>query len=70
MAQIVDGYDIGCIAGRTPVTTADGYALPIEQVRASDRALCWDGARLRPISPNIGAIGRGSRAVVRVATSA
>ena len=63
------GYDIGCIAGGTPVLTADGYALPIEEVAPQHAALCWDGARLRPIVPNFGAVPRGTRPVVRLRAS-
>ena len=28
------GFDIACLAAGTPVTTADGYTLPIERVAA------------------------------------
>jgi tRNA-splicing ligase RtcB len=29
------GYDIGCVARGTPVTTQDGYALPVQAVAAN-----------------------------------
>ncbi|HEV2812488.1 MAG TPA: RtcB family protein [Solirubrobacteraceae bacterium] len=60
------GYDIGCIAAGTPVTSEDGWHAPVEAARASDPLTCWDGAGLRAIDPCLGAVGRGRQPVVRV----
>ncbi|HEX8083151.1 MAG TPA: RtcB family protein [Solirubrobacteraceae bacterium] len=60
------GYDIGCIAARTPVTSEDGWCAPIETARRADPLTCWDGEGLRPIDPCLGAVARGRRRVVRV----
>jgi tRNA-splicing ligase RtcB len=60
------GYDIGCIAEGTPVTGEDGWHIPIEAARPTDRLTCWDGAGLRPIDPCLGAVERGPQPVVRV----
>src|SRR5262245_22928869 len=38
------GYDISCLVAGTPVTTRDGYFLPIEQIVPSSSITCWDGA--------------------------
>lgn len=61
------GYDIGCIAAGTPVTSEDGWARPIEAVPAGAPATCWDGDGLRRIDPCLGAVDRGVQPVVRVA---
>ena len=63
------GYDIGCIAAGARVTTGDGYFVPIEDVRAANPALCWDGRALRRIAPLLGAVERGVKRtlVVRLA---
>ncbi|HEV2147753.1 MAG TPA: RtcB family protein [Longimicrobiaceae bacterium] len=57
------GFDIACLAAGTPVTTRDGYFLPIEQVLPEDPVMCWDGERVRPVVPHLGAIARGRRPV-------
>ena len=61
------GYDIGCVAAGTPVTTSDGYAVAIEDVRGGHRIACVDRGRTRPVSPHLGAIARGRKAVREVA---
>jgi tRNA-splicing ligase RtcB len=60
------GFDIACLAAGTLVVTRDGYHRPIEHVGAADPAICWDGARVRPIAPLLGAVARGVRETVRV----
>src|SRR5689334_13344408 len=60
------GYDIGCIAGGTPVTTADGYTLPIEDVGPLDPAVCWDSQRVRRIGVLQGGVARGTQDAVTV----
>src|SRR5215212_5076150 len=53
------GFDIACLAAGTPVGTRDGYHLPIERVLHSSPVTCWDGDRVRPVAPHMGAIPRG-----------
>lgn len=60
------GYDIACIAAGTPVTTRDGYYVPIEQVTESHPITCWDGSRVRLVDPNIGALQRGTRPTLTI----
>lgn len=60
------GYDISCLALGTRVTTEDGYYLPIEQVQETSPIVCWDGGRVRPVSPNLGAISRGIKPTLNV----
>ena len=60
------GYDIGCIAAGTPVTSENGWHVPIEAAREGDPLTCWDGEGLRAIEPCLGAVARGSQRVVRV----
>jgi tRNA-splicing ligase RtcB (3'-phosphate/5'-hydroxy nucleic acid ligase) len=60
------GYDIACLAAGTQVTTADGYWLPIEQVRSAHPLVCWDGEVIRPITQHVGAIIRPRRSTVTV----
>jgi tRNA-splicing ligase RtcB (3'-phosphate/5'-hydroxy nucleic acid ligase) len=60
------GYDIGCIAAGTRVTSEDGWHIAIEGVRAGDPLTCWDGAGLRAIDPCLGRVARGAQPVVRV----
>jgi tRNA-splicing ligase RtcB len=60
------GFDIACLAAGTPVTTCDGYSLPIERVSPADAVACWDGDRVRPATPHVGAVARGVRPTVRV----
>jgi tRNA-splicing ligase RtcB len=55
------GYDIGCIAGGTAVSTADGYTVPIERVATHHYVTCWDGHRVRRVDPVLGGIPRGRR---------
>ncbi len=57
------GYDIGCIAARTRVTTADGDAVPIERVTAADSIACLDRGRFRAVEPHHGAVARGRKPV-------
>jgi tRNA-splicing ligase RtcB len=61
------GYDIACLAAGTPVTTSDGYHVPIEQVQPRHRVACWDGTAVRDVEPNLGAHGRGFRPTLHVA---
>lgn len=63
------GYDISCLAAGTPVTTEDGYYLPIEQVPAASPVTCWDGERVRPVDPNLGAVQRGIKPVLQITLS-
>jgi tRNA-splicing ligase RtcB len=60
------GYDISCLVAGTPVTTEEGYYLPIEQVTAADRIICWDGGRVRPVAPNLGVVARGVKPVLTI----
>ena len=60
------GFDIACLAAGTPVTTADGFTLPIERVAAEHAVVCWDGERARRVSRHVGALPRGVRPTVRV----
>ena len=60
------GFDIACLAAGTPVSTRDGFHVPIELVRAETPAACWDGTRVRPIQPLLGRVERGVRPTVRV----
>ncbi|MDQ3933101.1 MAG: RtcB family protein [Actinomycetota bacterium] len=60
------GYDIGCIAAGTEISTADGYTVPIETVAARHQVTCWDGRRVRRVDPIVGAIDRGRRATLRL----
>jgi tRNA-splicing ligase RtcB (3'-phosphate/5'-hydroxy nucleic acid ligase) len=63
------GFDIACIAAGTPVTTTDGYCLPIEQVSSAHPVVCWDGERLRHVSPHLGAVPRGHRELLKIRLS-
>jgi tRNA-splicing ligase RtcB (3'-phosphate/5'-hydroxy nucleic acid ligase) len=58
------GFDIGCLTAGTPVVTRDGYHLPIERVSHDDAVTCWDGDRVRPVAPHMGAIPRGVKRTV------
>ncbi len=60
------GFDISCLAAGTPVTTRDGYHLPIERVDVGHPVSCWDGHRSRLVAPNLGAVGRGVKPVLAV----
>ncbi len=60
------GFDIACLAAGTLVTTADGYAVPIEGIGVGQRLDCWDGARVRPISGHGGHIANGGKPVLRL----
>ena len=44
------GYDIACMAAGTPVTTADGYWLPIEAVRPASRCSAGNGIAARRLA--------------------
>src|SRR5688500_1475759 len=61
------GFDIACIAAGTPVTTADGYSLPIEEVRDEHPVVCWDGVKTRRVAPHMGSVPRGTRDVLEIA---
>jgi tRNA-splicing ligase RtcB len=60
------GFDIACLAAGTPVVTADGYHVPIEQVDAYAPVVCWDGERTRRVEPLLGGVARGVRRTLRV----
>jgi tRNA-splicing ligase RtcB (3'-phosphate/5'-hydroxy nucleic acid ligase) len=60
------GYDIACVAAGTPVTMAEGYSLPVEEVAGSDQPRCWDTVELRGAASSAGAVRRGERGTVRV----
>src|SRR5919204_346010 len=60
------GYDIGCIAGGARVTTSDGTAPAIEDVRPSDAVACIDEGALRPVSPHFGSVARGRRSTLEL----
>lgn len=60
------GYDISCLAAGTPVTTGEGFWLPIEQVRAAHALTCWDGQRVRRVRVHHGAIVRPAGRVLRI----
>ncbi|HEU5090894.1 MAG TPA: RtcB family protein, partial [Roseiflexaceae bacterium] len=55
------GFDIACLAAGTPVTSQDGYWLPIEQVCTDAPITCWDGERVRSVQPNLGMVARGTK---------
>ncbi len=63
------GFDIACLAASTPVTTADGYTLPIERIAPEHPVVCWDGERVRHIAPHFGAVARGERELLRITLS-
>ena len=60
------GYDIACIAAGTPVTTQDGYTLPVEAVGAGAPVTCWDGRTVRAAQPVSGTVARGRRPTLRL----
>jgi tRNA-splicing ligase RtcB (3'-phosphate/5'-hydroxy nucleic acid ligase) len=60
------GFDIACIAAGTPVSTANGYTVAIEDVRDEHPVLCWDGAKTRCVSPHMGAVPRGTRDILEI----
>jgi tRNA-splicing ligase RtcB len=60
------GYDISCLVAGTPVSTNDGYWLPIEHVQSQHPITCWDGDRVRLITPHYGAIARSTQPVVTI----
>jgi RNA-splicing ligase RtcB len=60
------GFDIACIAEGTPVTTGDGYTVPIEDVGDGHAVVCWDGTRTRLVAPHMGSIPRGVREVLEI----
>jgi RNA-splicing ligase RtcB len=57
------GYDIGCLAAGTPVTSTDGWSKPIEDIAAGDPVACWDTHDVRTVAACDGAIARGTRAI-------
>src|SRR5262245_29331700 len=61
------GYDIACLAAGTPVTTADGNWLGIEDVFGGAPVVAWDGAEVRHAKPCEGAVARGEKPVRRLA---
>ena len=60
------GYDIGCVAGGARVTTAEGFAVAVEEVAAETPVVCVDGDLVRPVAPNLGAIARGIRPTIEI----
>jgi tRNA-splicing ligase RtcB len=60
------GYDIACIAAGTPVTTCDGFTLPVEAVPAGAPVVCWDGREVRVAEPVAGSVARGRRPTLRL----
>jgi hypothetical protein len=60
------GFDIGCIASGTRVTTCDGSSVAIEEVTADHAVACVDRGRFRPVRPNLGAVRRGPKPVLRI----
>lgn len=63
------GFDIACIAKGTPVTTADGYSLPIEQVLPHHPLALWDGERSRSALAHSGHVLTGQRQTLRLRLS-
>jgi len=59
------GYDIGCLAAGSRVTTL-AYCKAIETVVRRDPVVCIDGGTSRPVWPNLGGIARGRSPVVRL----
>jgi tRNA-splicing ligase RtcB len=57
------GYDIGCLAAGTRVTTYDTYARPVESIGAADAVACLDQGLFRSVSHHGGAVPRGSKPV-------
>jgi tRNA-splicing ligase RtcB len=60
------GFDIGCLAAGTPVTTTDGFTLAIEHLTPGLPVACWDGRAVRRVDPCFGALARGRREVMRL----
>ena len=60
------GYDIGCIAAGARVTTCDGTAPAIEDVRLSDAVACIDEGVMRPVMPHSGSVARGRRSTLHL----
>ena len=60
------GYDISCLAAGTPVSTRDGYWLPIEHVTADSPITCWDCERVRSVVAHQGTIERPARPIITV----
>src|SRR4051794_25098597 len=60
------GYDIGCLAAGTQVSTADGCSLPIENVSTADAVLCLHEGRTRRVRPHEGAVAQGVKRVVEL----
>ncbi|HEX6702819.1 MAG TPA: RtcB family protein [Gaiellaceae bacterium] len=60
------GYDIGCIGSGARVTTAEGYALTVEDVAPESPIVCLDDGSLRLVAPNLGAVARGVRATIEI----
>lgn len=61
------GYDIGCIAAGSRVTTVDGTARTIESVRPGEQVATVAEGRSRAVSPVFGALARGARPVLELA---
>lgn len=60
------GYDIGCIATGTLVTSADGCSAPIESIVSGGSVACLDEGVFRAVQPQFGAVARGSKSVRRL----
>src|SRR4051794_37621912 len=60
------GYDIGCLAAGSRVTTAAGYSLSIDSVTAAEPVVYLDNKTLRCVSPNLGAVPRGEQATIEI----
>ena len=60
------GYDIACLVAGTPVTTVDGWHMPIEHIGAGAPIEGWDARRLRVIDPCEGTLARGVRPTRRI----
>ncbi|MBW3622045.1 MAG: RtcB family protein, partial [Armatimonadetes bacterium] len=60
------GFDIACLGEGTRVSARDGYVLPIEHVGAHDALVCWDGERVRAVTPQFGAVEKGEKPVLEV----
>ncbi|MBI3964688.1 MAG: RtcB family protein, partial [Chloroflexi bacterium] len=60
------GYDIACLAAGTPVTTRDGYFLPVESVPPSAPVLEWGIDGMGELPGNLGTFAKGRRATLAV----
>lgn len=60
------GYDIGCVGSGARVTTADGYAVPVEDVTPDNPIVCLDDGVLRRVAPNLGTVARGVQRTIEI----